>query len=561
MTQEVERATADRRTVDRLALIVIAVVSLAVTVRFAQHRYLGFDEALHVFESTVQPFAQIADELKMEAHPPLHYFAVRLVTPQSESAIWPRLASIVPGTLTAIFIYYCAIELRLARPLALLASLAFALAPSQINMGASVRAYSLATTLTVLAYLYLLRDLRAPMQASRRARLTFAAACVLAMATEYSAIFVVATALMVVMSWELAGTTLRPTGWAMALAHRRLELTIVALGAIAMIAYRRWADIPAYFHLTEFFPAPGESVVHFAGNGIARALADLLCPLPAPANIATSVGVVVFTATTIALTVRYLGPRSPSRDVARGSVLVIHLLLWIVLLVLAYLGLYPFGGRLRHQFMLFPFLLLSIFLVIDEAYRVLATHIPRALLCVIVAWAILTGFWKGVDVPLEEFTDGPFWPTEVAATRRMLHAGDALYARQFNQVGLYSNLRDWRWVHRTHRGRRYDLFTVERGNERLTVIRDREWVIPSALTAEFVADLKTLIDSNELSGLVVLAVPQGHFDRAGAEMPESERTLARLCDEHGLTLAERVVLNDGVVFRVTGAKTIARTVP
>jgi len=160
---------AARLGVDRLdlfALALIALLSLAVDVLFARGRYLGYDEALHVFVSTLQPLTQFFAELKMEAHPPLHYLVLRVVSPKGSALLWPRLASIIPGIATVVFVFFCARELRVARPIATRATLAFALAPANVNMAICVRAYGLATMFTMLAYLYYLKIVRDPAPAT-----------------------------------------------------------------------------------------------------------------------------------------------------------------------------------------------------------------------------------------------------------------------------------------------------------------------------------------------------------------------------------------------------------
>ncbi len=530
-------------------LVGIVVGALLVDLHFARGLRFGYDEAWHVFASTVHPLSQLPGELRMEAHPPLHYLVLRLMSPLGGSEIWLRLASIVPGLATIVLTYVCAQTLRVARPVALLTTLAVALAPAHINMAVCVRAYSLATALTLLAFWPFLRIVRDPIHAAPRDRLAFAVAGVLAMATEYSAVMaIVAAVIVLAAAWLLdrvpfAQRVRALGGWLPA-------VSVLAVGALSVVLYRRWADIGAYNHLGEFFPAAGEQLLHFAIVGAGRALSLLLCPMPIDGSGTALLTVAAGTAGSVALLTRHLASRSPKRDLARAAVLLVHLLLWVMLLVLAYVGLYPYGGRLRQQFVIFPFLLLSGAVALDALHGGLGSRLRRRALVAGVAAAILVGSWRGLAVPLEEFMGGAFWPQEIAAARAMLAADDALFTRQFNQVGVFTNTSDWRWILREHLGPQLDRFTVKRRDERFTLIRDRTWTVPMPPTAEFVADLARLLRTTNVGGLVVLALPQGNFDRTAAAQPSAPMDLALLARAEGLVLTDHLIFDAGIVFRV-----------
>ena len=93
---------------------------------------------------------------------------------------------------------------------------------------------------------------------------------------------------------------------------------------------------------------------------------------------AVSLATAAFVAMLGFLAYRYTGPRSPHHDPARAAVVVTLLACWLLLLLAGIGGLYPFGGKARHQYVLYPFLAVVLTLAIDEIYGVLSAQRVRA---------------------------------------------------------------------------------------------------------------------------------------------------------------------------------------
>ena len=529
----------------------LAVVALAVDVHYARRWHLGFDEAWHVFASIVEPLRQFVAEIRGEAHPPLHYVILRMLHPVGEGLLRPRLASIVPGVASVVLGALCLRALRVGTPLVLLGALAFAIAPAAVNIAVCVRAYSLATMFTLLACLALFRLVRTDdAAAARRHGRRFVAAILLATASEYSAMFVAVGA---VAAFAVLAATARERGWPF-LRARFVETAVLGLGLGAALGYRRWTEVAAYNHVTDLFRQPAESLGAFALRGVAANLSALLAPLAFPPTATTAVGLALVAAALLFLLVIYVAPTSAARDPARAAVLVIHGTVWFVLFAAALVHLYPFGGRMRHQFVLFPFLVLTAALVLDEIGRI-APRPVRWLLPLALAVPIAAGARQSLTTsPLEEFPPVPLWQASVREVRAALAPGDAIYTGTYNQIGLFKSMRDCRWTHRDRRDDRLDRFTAECGGRAVDVVRDQIfWTLPLPADAGLLAGVATVARQRADAGLWVVAMPPGGFERAAVATPDAEERVRRLCGENGLVLTRYLVLPDGVAFRVEAA--------
>lgn len=533
-----------RPTLDELAAGGVCVLGFVMYLHYARTWDLGYDEAMHVFISTVQPFEHFLAALRMEAHPPLHYLLLRLLMSPSQDLLAPRLASIVPGVVGIGLMFLCARTMRVARPLALLLALAFAIAPAHLNLAVCSRAYSLATMFTLLAYLCYLRALRDSPQENRAAVVGFVAASLLAMASEYSAALVVFGAIVVlaVHRVRVRNSSVR---------CRIPEIVTFGVGVVAIAAYRHWTTPVPYNHLVGFFLTPDERPLDYAVRGVATSLTSLLAPLALPSGRWLLALLLVLAMAWSALTHRYLAASSAHRDRLRGSALMLLAGIWVMLFVLGCAGWYPFGGKMRHQFVLFPFLLFAPIFALDEIHRRLAPR-PRMILCLVATALIVGASRQGLaGAPLEEFPGGPFWKDEIDAVRAAWQPGDVLYTGYYDSVGVFVNFRDWRWTHRDELASRYDRFTVDHADRYLSIVRDRQWVVPVPPTPAFVADVADLLRATGMQSLWVLALPQESFDRARTAGYLAEPALARLWATQGVQLDRRLLFDTGVAFRLT----------
>ncbi len=386
------RSPASAERVERLAVACLCAAALGLDLYAAGFYHLGFDETWHVFIAGVRPSAQFLRELRWESHPPLSYVILRWLVPLHGAELWPRLPSIVPGLGSIVLAYLAARELGMGRPARLVVAVMFALASTPVSIALTVRAYSLATMLTLAAFVSVLRILRDHRRTGPRERWGFVVAAVLASWTEYSAVLTVlamaaALAIHALRDRELRMAAVRgaarPSSWGPPL--------LLALGLVGVDRWLRWTHGRGQVgHVIDCFPAPGESLPGFALRGVTSTL-DFFAPLGLASGRVPGLAIGLAAAAMLWLVVRYLRPGSPA-DGARASVPAIIALVWTAIFVLAHDGVYPFGGRMRHQFVLFPFFAFALALVVDDALARLRRPPARALVALILAvWTTVTG--------------------------------------------------------------------------------------------------------------------------------------------------------------------------
>lgn len=440
-----------------LAGALVAVTSIAAVVRLvvANTQILNYDEHIHLFVATVRPWSQFVTELRAIPHPPLSLLAFRLPLLFGDHPLVARLVSVVAAVATIPVFFICARRMGLAPVISLLGALALALAPAHVAVSVIVRGYSIATLFTLLAYASLLPLFSQPRRdgpAERRhlARwLTFSA---LAMWTEYSAWFVVFS----------MGTLLALANWRLLVCRWRGLLAFV-VSALFLVGFVEWSvGVISASHVAIFFPG-SESFSSFALVGAGRDF-QLFSSLP----VANSVVAALLAMAAVAFGPLMLRALVRGEDFARATAPLVCLQLVSILLVLAYMRIYPFGGTLRHQFVLFPFLLLCGLLLVERAQRVASVAaLAMAYIGVLVwgVWALRQPFPEEAGWQPEFTTDPP---------RVVQNAGrNWIYVPTYSAFGLFGGLGDVHWSaqEECEEGSTRFLVTLPDRSE-VTIIRD-----------------------------------------------------------------------------------------
>jgi hypothetical protein len=535
-----------------LIVAALCAVAFGIELHFARLWHFGFDETWHVSIAAVEPFRQFVEELRWDSHPPLQYLLLRWLTPLHGSELSPRLVSMLASLGTILLAYLCALEIALSRPVALLAALLFAVSSTHLNVAICVRGYSLSTMLTMAAFRYFLRILRDPATAGRTDRLGFVLTALLAIWSESCAALVVLAALAVFL---LEG--LRRPGFLRALWRGDglwaswMEPLVLFLGAGVFLGWLQWNRATGFVaHVSDCFRAKGEPLAQFAVRGFTATL-DAFAPLGLPSARVSPLVSGLFLAVLGWLTLRCMRSMS-TFGALRAAVILIIGQLWTAIFVLAAFEIYPYGGRMRHQFVLFPFLAFVLLLVLDEIYRWLRAKPFRVLLCVAFAAGTvatsLDGLGRG---PVEEFSPTPtLWADEIGGLLHERQQDDAIYTTEIDAIGVFSHLRDYRWSLRQTGPDRLDLFTLEKeGSPAIRVLRESSvWWPPAPLDAAFA---KRLAGSLRRCGIKTAWVVALTLEARPSilERTDDEPTRALLAAE-GLDLDRRVVFESGEVLRV-----------
>jgi hypothetical protein len=154
------------------------------------------------------------------------------------------------------------------------------------------------------------------------------------------------------------------------------------------------------------------------------------------------------------------------------------LVTWIMLgaIALAALaGKYPFGGDLRQQYILFPFFVLCLAIVVERAVQGFAGRIPaggRALANALVAALI-------VFAGLRQFSHYPKTGRNVLADRiqrfdREEPTPAAVYLDQFNLITFFIYHHDWKWtLEKQQPIDGIDIYRLRKGDRTMLVLRDK----------------------------------------------------------------------------------------
>lgn len=465
-----------------VAIVAVMLVALVLRLRAARDLTLHYDEHWHIFAAAAQPLSQFLAELRELAHPPLSYVALRLclLFGDTGSHLAARLVSLVPGLLSLPVVYVCARRLQLGRLLSLLGVLIFALSPAHVLVSVVTRGYSLATLFVLCTYAAFLERVRHPERlGALYATFIFA---MLAMWTEYSAWFAVAAMGMVPI---IAGQR--------RLFAERRALRWFFASAVLMLGYLAVSvGIGSYGHIAPFLPGGGP-LWRFALLAVAR---DLTLFSLLPVSLWAAAAVLVLGAVILLPEVR--AARQKDGDLGRASAPLILAQLLGLLFILALIRIYPFGGEVRHQFVLFPFFVFCLLLLLDRVQR--AMH-PMLRCASFAAMLFATIYWgsSAAHKPLPEPPNWlPEWPADTAL---LVHAAgtEPLYVTGYSAYGLSGSLSGslsgLTFVAESSCGPRCQRFTATaRDGARRTIIKDSGlWETPSFTDAFFAMHLRDVI--------------------------------------------------------------------
>jgi hypothetical protein len=218
-------------------------------------------------------------------------------------------------------------------------------------------------------------------------------------------------------------------------------------------------------HLSAFYyrPDSGESLLQYVVVATWNAF-NLFAPVaiaPSGAILAFALCLAAFVGTLIYLSRLARRTRSVIRDLP---------LLFLVLLAAALLGAsvkgaYPFGGDLRQQFILFPFLVLTAFSLLDRMFS-WRPRLRRPLIAI-----VLLGVCLNSGLGLAQISANDGFKDMFAREMNLYHAafpeGRAVYLDQFTLVAYFAYHDRWRWTSVDA-----NTYEVTQGGGKVLVMRD-----------------------------------------------------------------------------------------
>jgi hypothetical protein len=263
---------------------------------------------------------------------------------------------------------------------------------------------------------------------------------------------------------------------------------------------------------------------------------------------------VIFLVAGFALSLGHLR-RSDGRHGA-AAVPLLLLLVIAALFAAAWVGRHPFGGLMRHQYLLLPFMILSALMVVGAVLRPLRS--PLITLLGSVVLGLLAGWvaYRDHGGPrVDGFAEGVIWRQVYARIASGLREGDAIYLHEFSLIPFYANSREegaWEFTSTfvTPSGSPYDRFRAKVGGHPVHVLRDRErWVPPTTPDAPFTAEIAAALTRERLDRIWIVAcqkLPQLLPTDRPVHMARMKEAYAR----HGLVLQEHFWIGEGEVYRL-----------
>jgi hypothetical protein len=199
---------------------------------------------------------------------------------------------------------------------------------------------------------------------------------------------------------------------------------------------------------------------------------------------------------------------------------------------------YPFGGEMRQQSILFPFLILS-FGGLAASVLSRLSRIPAT-----VCGALLV-LGLAVNAARQLPKWATYYPASFAEADRVLANSfpgtRVMYTDQFGVVAFFSRHFDWRWsyVKRVAGSPELLLYRLKRGNATLDVFYDRtRWVARFDRTPLFYRSLRSALEASSSACLVVYRLVPA--EGAGLGIDEPEESIERAARAIGLRLGRDV---------------------
>jgi 4-amino-4-deoxy-L-arabinose transferase-like glycosyltransferase len=560
------------RLLHRLSLAAAVTASALPMLALSPFERLGYDAYWHVFIAGQEQWRVLWEEVHRNAHPPLFYLALKAaIEAFGASPIVYRLVPML-ATVGSAWLVGRIVE-RITRRLWLpaIAAFAFGASLSAVTIGLDVRAYSLAAMFVLAACLALLdlvdHGFAAP---GHCARVTFALGAGLALLTHYvTALFLVGCVAAALAPAAVDGEYRRRLlaegrrRWAANLLTFAVPFAVLAVEyAVHLGSWGQLHHVPAFLFDTE-----REGPLAFVWRNT-RALFDLFVPaldhrpfastltFPGPRLSGAAVGVLAAAALAA---VAWLGLRPSGRHRAGSAARRVPPLLLLamtgLLIALALLGRYPYGGYLRHQFVLFPFAVIVTALVADEVARGAARRFGRSLGALAVglfalAVALNTASWTGQFRTVR----APLMQDQIDRFRGVFPAAEVIYVDQFNLVNLFlhhDELR-WRFVRRIPSGAPVDLWRVGGdGTGGVSVgfdlCRDQaQWQLDLSQRPTY-RRIRRCLDATGAERVTVFR-PQQRGKPLRWRLARTEELARRLAESTGMVLETLEVGEDGDVY-------------
>ena len=446
----------------------VAVAAVA-CIRVGLEQFIEYDGWWHVFVSRAETLQTFHEDWHKTAHPPLYFLLLKMFSFLGTSWLAYRAVGIAAAIVAVFLVGKIAERITSSRILGVIAAAGFGLSTATVIVAGEVRAYMLAIAFVLLAFdAYL---------AGRK--WLFCAALTAALMTLYATVFFFAAMFLV------------------AIAQRRWKFwpAFVPPALFLAAAYQhhiyQWVRLTN--HLPEFRFDPGDdTVAGFLLEGFRKEF-NLFSSFAVPEAFALPLAIVLLAAAVVALMVTLR---------ARDVTVAVLLLLVAQTVLAAFLGKYPFGGELRQQYLIFPFVVLGL-VSVASAWRRRAAIVILALLF---AANVAAGYVQFRIAPQ------PLFANEIAKFRATVSSPAMLYLDEFSTMAFFSHHDEWDWHLAGADSTHTLLYDLTREGRSMQLVRVRNVWMFKAFDQALYRDLRRTMDLHraQTAGLFGLAtIPDG----------------------------------------------------
>ncbi|HSO84167.1 hypothetical protein [Thiocapsa sp.] len=547
-----------------LTLVLLTLATLGIGLLFALDQRWGYDEAWHLYLSTVSPWTKALEEGLVDAHPPLHHLLLMPMARFGPDPFWFRLPSVLAAVATVPLWYLLLRRLRVVPEMALLGVVLLITSFGFLELAVSVRSYSFGLLFLVIGLLaattLVPRSASAAMDLGYTPKpqpLMAALGLSVAFGFIYSALFVaLGLILALALMWAVrAGRRFaRPLQWLRT--WRFLDWTafvVLVIGALSVLlwfalGYGRGRGAVAPMHLEGFTLSEGDSILQFAWCGLVGN-AGWLIPQFSPTDLGQTIAVALFwTAAVVVLALGLWRRRS-----ARVLMVLAAVIATALVFSAGMAGAYPFGGQMRHQAMLLPLYLVIIVLALDLVWsRLHSRRVQQVFSLAVVGFALFGLFRAHATDPVGEAHTGGVRP-EIAAAfacdsgqQAVYIEGRAFYpfyaAAYAKGIAFRTTLTEQDgvpvevpygtgWFNGLIHPRVWDVFTMKDdcGSDRILIRDRRRWTLPESPDARLESQVEALKSALGVTSVQWIRLPPEPEDASSESATASadEPTAAR----------------------------------
>jgi hypothetical protein len=451
-----------------LLLLGITILCLIPRLTLGTSQYIEYDGYWHVWIAHQVQWGNFIAEYQANAHPPLYFLLLRLTFWLGHTNLTYRAISILSGAGSVYLLGIIAWRAVRSQVWAALAALAYGLALPSILISEEVRTYMMAACLVQASFWYYL-DLIADGRGPFRSRILFGILASLACLTEYYALIYVGAALL----FALIVQPLRAKDGAFRALGREL-LTFVLLLALPAWEYiaHFGGEPDAYAHLPEFYFQP-DGVESLAGFLLRNLRSEMNLFSPFPISGGTGFYAVLALCILAAIVICWLARRwNDGRDIAAAAIVILPFAILGAIMFGGVARVYPFGGFLRQQYILFPFFAVCPFLLFDRALA----KAPRPSVLVIAGLvAAATGYASYRNYEAYPKEREPLMSDQMNRYNRLFPAAPAVFLDQYNLTTFFLHHHNWNWsfVSGLPGSDAVDVYKLARNGRSMMLFRDK----------------------------------------------------------------------------------------